>query len=156
MSGHEQRHDHSSAIAVNLPIRLWAVPRQTHLPASREPRTGTGKRLESMHGATVPDCPSLQRKGSHAMKRRKCGNELATGDAPNSAQCRRCEQASISSSLAPACSPDEWRILAIAALNLAGELVAELRRKCNEPLHAMQAEEIASLLKQYTAKRASG
>jgi len=54
-------------------------------------------------------------------------------------------------SSAPACSPDEWRILAIAALNLAGELVAELRQKCNEPLHAMQAKEIANLLKQCTA-----
>jgi hypothetical protein len=36
------------------------------------------------------------------MKCWKCGNELTTGDAPNSAQCRRCEQASISSSPASA------------------------------------------------------
>ena len=36
------------------------------------------------------------------MKCWRCGNELTTGDAPNSAQCRRCEQASISSSPASA------------------------------------------------------
>ena len=36
------------------------------------------------------------------MKCWKCGNELTTGDAPNSAQCRQCEQASISSSPASA------------------------------------------------------
>lgn len=36
------------------------------------------------------------------MKCWKCGNELTTGDAPNSAQCRRCEQESISSSPASA------------------------------------------------------
>jgi len=33
------------------------------------------------------------------MKCWKCGSELTTGDAPNSAQCRRCEQTSISSCL---------------------------------------------------------
>ena len=32
------------------------------------------------------------------MKCWKCGNDLTTGDAPNSAQCRRCEQASVSTS----------------------------------------------------------
>lgn len=31
------------------------------------------------------------------MKCWRCGNELTTGDAPNSAQCRRCEEARISS-----------------------------------------------------------
>jgi hypothetical protein len=36
------------------------------------------------------------------MKCWKCGNELTTGDAPDSTQCRRCEGTRISSSTASA------------------------------------------------------
>ena len=61
------------------------------------------------------------------------------------------EETRAAGSSAPACSPDEWRIVAIAALTLAGELVAELRKKCPDPLHATQANQIADLLKQCTA-----
>ncbi len=51
---------------------------------------------------------------------------------------------------APACSTDEWRTVAIAALDLAGELVAELRMKCPDPIHAAHANQIADMLKQCT------
>jgi hypothetical protein len=58
-------------------------------------------------------------------------------------------------SSAPACSADEWRNVAFAALTLASELVAELRRKCPDSLHVTQAAQIAELLKQCTPNRQS-